>query len=264
MAKCDYNVLTLLSPESPDVRGFSVSEAVRVTAYGLTDKDMITFLRVRYCTDSAAFQRKGCDLFKPTEAQVGSAVKYQIGDCSPSLTADRNTIIIPYAGSYLPVPDVADMSAITLEVEPIATADFNDKEKGIEPCGLACKDEEWNTTGNERCNQHFVEQEEVSNCGNIRWTRTEKRCGYSASVPLKVDLDDGDCVTAYLFHPDETRDPDADVPIYACDKLVGYAYPSAGDGHTVPLEDCEGNIAGWAVNNSATAPIQTECSSNGC
>lgn len=259
MANCDPNVRVLFSPESPDVQGFVVSSAVRITAYGLTDEDMVTFQRVRYCSEKTSYTREGCALFKPTAGVISSAVEYKIGDCAPSLTADRNTIVIPYAGSYLPVLDVADETAITLEVEPISGTDFDDKEKGIEPCGLACKDKEWNTTGAERCNQHFVEIEEISNCGNIRWTRTAQRCGYSASIPLEVELGAGDCVTAYLFHPDETRDPDANIAIYACEELVGYAYPSAGDGHTVPLEDCEGNIEGWAVNNSATSPVKTEC-----
>lgn len=181
------------------------------------------------------------------------------GDVFRRLNADRNTIIIPYSGSYIPEIN-GDVTDLVIQVEPITGTNFDDKEKGIDPCGLACKDDEWSTTGNQRCNQHFVEQEEISNCGNTRWVRTTKRCGYSASIPLTVDLDDGDCVTAYLFHPNETRDPDATVAIYACDVLVGYAYPTAGDGHTVPLEDCEGNIEGWAVNNSDTAPQRTYCS----
>lgn len=252
------NVITLVSPESPDIRGFGVSGAVRVTAFGLKGAESVTFKRVQYQADKARYERDGCFLITPSAAQVANAVDYKIGDCAPSLNTDRNTIIIPYAGSYIPEIN-GDVTDLVIQVEPITGTNFDDKEKGIDPCGLACKDDEWSTTGNQRCNQHFVEQEEISNCGNTRWVRTTKRCGYSASIPLTVDLDDGDCVTAYLFHPDETRDPDATAAIYACDELVGYAYPSAGDGHTVPLEDCEGNIEGWAVNNSDTAPMQTSC-----
>lgn len=256
---CNPNVSKIITPEQIDVRGFSVSGAVRVTAFGLTDSDTVTFQRVQYCSEQPNFQRLGCSLFSPSDMQIGSAVDYQIGECRPSLTAKRNTLIIPYGGSYIPVKNGTGSADLVVEVEPIDGTQFDDKEKGIEPCGLACKDDEWSTTGNQRCNQHFVEQEEISNCGNTRWVRTTKRCGYSASIPLTVDLDDGDCVTAYLFHPNETRDPDATVAIYACNELVGYVYPNAGDGHTVLLEDCEGNIEGWAVNNSDTAPRQTGC-----
>ena len=62
----------------------------------------------------------------------------------------------------------------------------------------------------------------------------------------------------YLFHPNETRDPDATVAITDCDgKLWGYAYPTAGDGHTLPIIECgKDTPTGYAVNNSATAPQQ--------
>lgn len=257
---CSPNVLTVVSPESADVKGFTVTKAVRVTAFGLSGKDTITFQRVQYCSSQANFSREGCCLFSPEPSQISSAVDYQISDCKPSLTPNRNTIIIPYAGSYLPVVNGNSSADLVVQVEPIDGTQFDDKEKGIEPCGF-CLDETWQTTGSERCNQHFVEQEEISNCGNLRWTRTQKRCGYYASVPLAVTLDDGECcgdtVMAYMFHPDETRDPDATVPVTDCNgKIHGYIYPQAGDGHTVPVEECGGNVVGYAVNNSATAPQQ--------
>ncbi|MDH2997192.1 hypothetical protein A1D22_05840 [Pasteurellaceae bacterium LFhippo2] len=257
---CNPNMTQIVSPNTTDVKGFSVSTAVRVTAFGLTGKDIITFKRVDYCSPNPNFKRNGCEFFKPTEAQVSSAVDYQIGECAPSLTPNRNTIIIPYAGNYIPMVDGIDTSDLTVEVEPIDGNCFDDKEKGIAPCGF-CIDEVWETTGAERCNQHFVEQEEVSNCDNVRWVRTEKRCGYYASVPLPITLDEGDCCGSqfmgYLFHPSETKDPDATVAITDCEgNIVGYAYPQAGDGHTLPIEECDGTIVGYAVNNSATAPQQ--------
>ncbi|MGX2956422.1 hypothetical protein ACWIYZ_04940 [Ursidibacter arcticus] len=257
---CNPNVITVVDPKTTDVKGFSVSKAVRVTAFGLTGKDTVTFKRVQYCSSQANYGRTGCCLFTPETAQISSAVNYQIGECSPSLTPKRNTIIIPYAGSYIPVVNGNESADLVVQVEPVEGTQFDDKEKGIDPCGF-CVDETWETTGAERCNQHFIEQEEISNCGNVRWTKTEKRCGYYASVPLPITLDDGDCCGSqfmgYLFHPDEIRDPDATVEIRDCDgKLWGYAYPTANDGHTLPIETCEGDIVGYAVNNSSTSPQQ--------
>lgn len=256
---CNPNVRTVISPHSTDPKGFSVTKAVRVTAFGLSGKDTVTFKRVDYCSAQAAFGRDGCCLFTPEPAHISSAVTYQIGECPPSLNAKRNTIIIPYAGSYLPVINGNESADLKVQIEAIDGTQFDDKEKGIEPCGI-CFDETWTTTGTERCNQHFVEVEEVSNCGTVRWTKTDKRCGYYASVPVPIQTDDGDCCGStfmgYIFHPDEERDPDATFEIRDCEgKLHGYAYPTAGDGHTLPIEECGNNTPiGYAVNNSATAP----------
>lgn len=259
MMSCDPNVLTVISPDVVDVQGFAVRSAVRVTAYGLTDENTVTFQRVRYCSSQPHFERNGCALITPTKGELNSAIEYQIGTCSPSLTPERNNIIIPDAGNYIPIVN-GNPTDLTVEVETVNLRDFNAKELGIDPCGF-CLDKTWGTTGVERCHQHFIEQEEISNCGNVRWTRTEKRCGYYASVPLPIVLDDGnDCGSTfmgYLFHPNETRDPDATVEIRDCENLIGYAYPTAGDGHTLPIQECGGNIVGYAVNNSATAPQQT-------
>ncbi|MBF0785764.1 hypothetical protein E4T80_09865 [Muribacter muris] len=261
---CQPNVITIVNLQSADVSGFSVSKAVRVTAFGLSGKDTVTFRRVQYCSKQPNYMRDGCCLFVPEPAHLSSAVDYQIGECNPSLTLKRNTIIMPYAGSYIPVVNGSESADLVVQVEPVDGTHFDDKEKGIEPCGV-CLDETWETTGAERCNQHFVEQEEISNCGNVRWTRTAKRCGYYASVPLPITLDDEACCGSqfmgYLFHPSEPRDPDATVEIRDCEGVLhGYAYPQAGDGHTLPIQECGGDIVGYAVNNSATAPqLLTGC-----
>lgn len=263
---CNPNVLTIVSPTTTDVRGFSVgSKAVLVTAYGLTDEDTITFKRVNYCSSQANYKSEGCCLIQPTPAEISSAVAYQLGDCSPMLSPNRHSLVIRYSGNYIPVVNNANSPDLTVTVEPINGTEFSDRELGIEPCGF-CLDKTWQTTGAERCNQHFVEVEEISNCGNVRWRKTTERCGYHASVPLPITPDDanacGSTFMGYLFHPNETRDPDANVEISDCEgNLWGYAYPNAGDGHTLPIQTCDGSIVGYAVNQSATAPQQvtTEC-----
>lgn len=257
---CNPNVLTVIAPDIVDIKGFSVKNAVKVTAYNLTNEDTVTFQRVHYCSSQPHFDKHSCALISPSKSELSSANEYKIGTCAPSLTPERNSLIIPYAGNYIPVVN-GNPTDLVVEVEPVDLRDFSDKELGVEPCGF-CLDKTWETTGVERCNQHFIEIEELSNCGNLRWTRTNKRCGYYASVPIPITLDEGDCCGSvfmgYLFHPDETRDPDATVEIRDCEnKLWGYAYPIAGDGHTLPIEICDGLVVGYAVNNSATAPQET-------
>lgn len=265
---CNPNVITIVSPSTTDVQGFSVgSRAVLVTAYGLMEEDTLTFKRVNYCSSQSTYKSEGCCLIKPTPAEISSAVDYQLGECKPMLSPNRSSLVIRYSGNYIPVVNNENSPDLTVTVEPINGTEFTDKELGIEPCGF-CLDKTWETTGAERCNQHFVEQEEISNCGNIRWVRTTKRCGYYASVPIPIHLDEGDCCGSqfmgYIFHPNETRDPDATVEITTCnedgsEKLWGYAYPTAGDGHTLPIEICSGEIIGYAANNSLTAPQQLTC-----
>lgn len=257
---CDPKILTVISPEIVGINGFSVQSAVRVTAYGLTNEQTVTFRRVHYCSSQPRFERNSCALISPSKRELSSAIDYQIGTCSPSLTPDRNSLIIPYAGNYIPVVNENPVDLV-VEIEPVISREFSPQELGIDPCGF-CADKTWETTGAERCNQHFVEQEEISNCGNLRWVRTEKRCGYYASVPIILDGESGPspCLVAYMFHPEETRDPDATVPVISCEgEVYGYIYPNAGDGHTVPVEECENGVIGYAVNNSATAPQITEC-----
>lgn len=259
---CNPNVITIVSPSTTDVQGFSVgSRAVLVTAYGLMEEDTLTFKRVNYCSSQSNYKSEGCCLIKPTPAEISSAVDYQLGECKPMLSPSRSSLVIRYSGNYIPVVNNENSPDLTVTIEPIHGTNFTDKELGIEPCGF-CLDKIWETTGAERCNQYFLEVEEISNCGNVRWTRTDKRCGYSASVPFPVDTGDGDlggCCgnvqLAYMFHPNETRDPDASVAVDDCDGVIhGYIYPTAGDGHTVPVKMCNGDVLGYAVNNSTTSP----------
>lgn len=259
--QCNPNVLTIISPHFTDAKGFSVgTQSVLVSVNHLSGEETITFKRVDYCSNQANFERAGCALISPTVSEVASATHYQLGECQPSLTPKRHSLVITQSGHYIPVRNNESTPDVVVTVEPISGSTFTDTERGIVPCGF-CLDKTWQTTGAERCNQHFVEVEEISNCGNVRWRRTTKRCGYYASVPLPITLDEDCCGSTfmgYLFHPNETRDPDATVAITDCDgKLWGYAYPTAGDGHTLPIIECgKDTPTGYAVNNSATAPQQ--------
>lgn len=264
---CESSITTIYSPGSPDVKAFTVvDKAVRVTVFGLNVEDTVTFQRVKFCAERATASREGCCIYKPSTTELSSAIEYRIGTCPPMLSPERNMIIIPFRGTYIPVINAVSSPDLTIEIDEVEGDEFTDIEKGIVPCGF-CLDKEWKTTGAERCNEHFIEQEEISNCGHIRWTRTTVRCGYFATVPVVIDRDEGCCgdfQIGYMFHPDETRDPDATTAVEDCNaNVVGYIYPTAGNGHTVPIEECGGNVLGWAVNASPFAPALWDCGT-GC
>lgn len=231
---CNPNVITVVDPNKTDVKGFSVPKAVRVTAFGLTGKDTVTFKRVQYCSLQASYSRTGCCLFTPETAQISSAVDYQIGECPPSLTPKRNTIIIPYAGSYIPIVNGDESADLVVQVEPVEGTQFDDKEKGIDPCGCSCHDDPTEP----------LPMLEDSVCGGPQFVKM-----------------------AWMFSPYDNKDPAATVEVKGCDnEVVGYIYPEAGPGHTIPVRSCteDGSVViGFAVNNSNAAAqmvaYQSDC-----
>ena len=174
MAKCSNPyVHTIISPDSSDPQGFVVVGAVRLIAYGLIGDDYITFKKVRYCSDNPHFKRNNCDLFEPEDPHISSATDYMIGACKPSLTADRNMIIIPYAGHYIPVIHGNESADLIVEIESMKAGKYNDTETGVNPC-LPCK-EVWTETGNSQCGEEFIEREEINSCtSELRWVPTDK------------------------------------------------------------------------------------------
>lgn len=81
-----------------------------------------------------------------------------------------------------------------------------------------------------------------------------------ASVPLPGG--------GYMFHPGDSRDPAATVPLEACPGgVLGFVFSAAGPGHTVEVRDCNNALIGWAVNRSECAPeisYTAGCSSAAC
>lgn len=115
----------------------------------------------------------------------------------------------------------------------------------------------WTDTGETRCNAHVTELEQVNQCGTTRWNPTGEKCGYNPSVPI-VESCDGCSEVGYLFHPNEDIDPEATVLIASCTGDSGYAYPTAGTGHTVKIQGCGGDVA-YAANKSSSAPALKGC-----
>jgi hypothetical protein len=59
----------------------------------------------------------------------------------------------------------------------------------------------------------------------------------------------------FAYRDGDAIDPAATVPLLACDgTTVGYAYPTAGVGHTVAYED-NGVVVGYLQNRSDCAPL---------
>ena len=317
----------IIVPNQPEIKVFYASGAVKVTAFGLIGDDCISFKLVRETSDSPRFTRSGCFASTPTSNEVEHAADYMIGNCKPTMYEGRNTIIIPRAGSYLPVINGADSDGgLTVQVELVEDSEFSDREIGIDPCGCPCKSTAWVWSGSEQCRDGNVWREEESNCGNLRWvlnraagwtdsgetrcngnnfesklvsecggtewrvlrsvswvatgeTRCENHaveakelndcgvarwvstgvsCGYSPSVPLVLEVYDG-CgggqQIGYMYHPSEERDPAATVAVHDCDGVVlGYIYPTASTGRTLPVGDCDSDPIGYALNYSSTAP----------
>lgn len=114
----------------------------------------------------------------------------------------------------------------------------------------------WTATGDTRCNNNVVEQEETNDCGKTRWVATTSVCGFCPSYPVPRDLCDGQA--AYAFRECDTKDPLATVEIADCDggnKV--YIYPTCGDGHSIPVTDCDGILLGYAANTSACVQNET-------
>lgn len=53
----------------------------------------------------------------------------------------------------------------------------------------------------------------------------------------------------YAFHPEDLRDPDANVKFAFCNgQLQMFLYPDATPEHNIAITDCDGNIYGYALN----------------
>ena len=114
----------------------------------------------------------------------------------------------------------------------------------------------WTPTGETRCVNNLVEAQEENDCGKTRWVATTTVCGFCPSYPVPRDLCDGQ--SAYAFRECDTKDPLATVEIVDCDGANKvYVYPSCGDGHSVPVTDCDGVLLGYAANTSDCVQNET-------
>lgn len=291
----------IIQPNQPDVLVFeNAGGAVKVTAFGLVGNDCLKFKRVVQSSQRPNFDKSGCTVHTPTADEIALSAPYQVGDCEPTIHAKRNTIFITEYGRFLPVlVGVESVGSLAVQVESVALQDFSNEQLGVSPCGCPCVETSSEWTGAERCNDDVVEREYLSNCGvrqwqpyravewwetgvtrcqdfrlekqeqsecgKTRWQRTDTVCGVSPSVPIVIEDDCCNRFTGYLFSPDEPRDPAATAEIIDCDtRILGYGYPTAGAGHTLPIQDCDGVIHAYAANQSNTAPTSAPCGCEEC
>lgn len=215
----------LTKKNSPDVSAIIVTDPVQITAYGLKEGDCVTFLKIQYAADREGWSKNGCTVISPSELKIGNAEEYKIGTCAPSLSKCRNSIAINKPGIYQPNMKGVKTTDVVIEAEKLDVACCpGPVELGIDPCGCACHDDPTEPLP-------MVE---------------EGVCGGPSFVKM-----------AWMFSPYDNKDPAATVEVQNCDgDVVGYVYPTAGPGHTVPVKACTDNgveVIGFAVNNSASA-----------
>lgn len=58
----------------------------------------------------------------------------------------------------------------------------------------------------------------------------------------------------FVYVEGDVIDEDATASFDDCDGNIYYCYPEPGAGHTVPINDCEGNVVCYAANQSSCAP----------
>jgi hypothetical protein len=114
----------------------------------------------------------------------------------------------------------------------------------------------WTPTGKTRCEDHALQNEERNDCGALRWTVTDKRCGYHPSIELKT------CNTnvGWAFSEYDDKDPLATVKIVlgcGVGSESAYIYPNPAPYCTVKCVGCDGTVIGYALNGVSGAAIFT-------
>lgn len=105
-------------------------------------------------------------------------------------------------------------------------------------------------TGASRCQEHQLQVQVETKCGDLAWASTEESCGWIATLPLPLEC----CGLA--FRPEDIRDPEATVELKGCEEdspVIGYIYPNPRPWATTPVTTCETcddqNLIGFAVNS---------------
>jgi len=109
--------------------------------------------------------------------------------------------------------------------------------------------QEWIPTGETRCENYVVEIQEVNDCGRKRWVPTEEPCGYCPSLLLPLSS----CVNqaGYGFRPGDAIDPRATSDLKDCEgNILAFIYPDAAPGHSIEVINCDGEVIGYAANES--------------
>lgn len=112
--------------------------------------------------------------------------------------------------------------------------------------------QQWDETGQTRCEGNLVQRQEVNQCGNLRWVNTAEHCGYHATMRLPCE--------GYAFLPG-AQPPDATVALEDCDgNVIAYVYAAPRQGATTPVaEGCEGSCDTGTVIGYAVDGVHATC-----
>jgi len=238
----------LVSPYKSTSSYFIIQPGKQVTLYatGLTgdDKVYIELLHLSRAPDFVG--NVCCDALPPNIQILGTTVL----KCS-----DRNEAVMTaeYPFFVLDTPQNVPLR-VRVDADPSAqvTVELQETESdGCMACTCRCYDEVWTDTGQVRCENWVIEREQRSNCGTLRWNPTTKTC-YCPSLPLSCDGQAG-----YGFHEMDPKDPAATVEMAPCPGDTStdsiWIYPTAGEGHTIKVVECDGTVIGYAANCSNCA-----------
>jgi len=161
---------------------FEIKKQLTIRAIGLQPGDYITFEALSV-TAGARSSVCGCFIREATGGAIAGLVELQCPTCEsdtpqPVRLTERNPIVILDSPQdsllrALYHGDGVDLQTVLVTAQETETEDLTDSMRGCPP--VCCEDEPqtWVETGPRRCSELGYEAQEISNCGNYRWTVLE-------------------------------------------------------------------------------------------
>jgi len=148
-----------------------VNAPQEIIAYGLVAGDKITVEIALLGSMLPQFVVFGCSLVdNSTQAMpIAAVAPYVVCGCPVQANVTSPRIVIERPGAYIITFTGPSFGDAVVMAEP-ATAEAVDEFEAACTSLCICEDTTWTPTGETRCFAGNVEQQEKSNCDNIRWT----------------------------------------------------------------------------------------------
>jgi len=148
-----------------------VGSPQEIIAYGLVDGDKITVEIALLGSMQANFIVDGCTVIDNSSQAmpIEAVAPYVVCGCPVQARAQSPRIVIERPGAYIITftgPSFGDALVIAQPASAEAIDEFEEACKSL----CICEDTTWTPTGETRCFSGNIEQQEKSNCDNIRWT----------------------------------------------------------------------------------------------